>query len=103
MWALTHVRGTYIAFLDSDDQYEPQCLETLWNLRERAGADTAACAHLNLWPDGSGVRRSRCCPPGSTTPTLSGRKSSIPLLGDRLAQPVFNGFIWRYLFSAEII
>lgn len=35
------------------DQYEPQCLETLWNLRERAGADTAACAHLNLWPDGS--------------------------------------------------
>lgn len=47
-------------------------------------------------------RRSRCCPPGSTTPTLSGRKSSIPCWGDRLAQPVFNGFIWRYLFSAEI-
>ena len=38
--------GRCIAFLDSDDRYEPQCLETLWNLRERSGADTAACAHL---------------------------------------------------------
>ena len=26
-----------------------------------------------------------------------------PLLGDRLTQPVFNGFIWRYLFSAQIL
>ncbi len=26
-----------------------------------------------------------------------------PLLGDRLSQPIFNGFIWRYLFSAQIL
>ena len=25
------------------------------------------------------------------------------MLGDRLTQPVFNGFIWRYIYSAEII
>ena len=26
-----------------------------------------------------------------------------PLLGDRLIPPLFNGYIWRYLYSAEII
>ena len=98
---LDHVRGTYIAFLDSDDQYEPQCLETLWNLRERAGADTAACAHLNLWPDGSETPEP-VLPAGIYDADAIREKIVNPLLGDRLAQPVFNGFIWRYLFSAEI-
>ena len=26
-----------------------------------------------------------------------------PLLGDRLQIPVFNGFIWRFLFSAKLL
>ena len=30
-------------------------------------------------------------------------KIVAPLLGDRLTAPVFNGFIWRYLFSADVI
>mgnify|MGYP001039149467 CR=1 FL=1 len=98
---LDHVRGTYIAFLDSDDQYEPQCLETLWNLRERAGADTAACAHLNLWPDGSETPEP-VLPAGIYDADAIREKIVNPLLGGRLSQPVFNGFIWRYLFSAEI-
>ena len=50
---LEEAKGEYIAFLDSDDGFEPQALETLWCLREQAGTDTAACAHLNLRPDGS--------------------------------------------------
>ena len=27
----------------------------------------------------------------------------LPLLGERLRQPVFNGFIWRYLYTASVI
>lgn len=41
-------------------------------------------------------------PPGIYDADAIREKIVNPLLGDRLAQPVFNGFIWRYLFSAEI-
>ena len=40
--------GECIAFLDADDQLEPQTLEELWNLRAQSGADTAGCAHWNV-------------------------------------------------------
>ena len=38
---LEQATGPYIAFLDADDTFEPAALETLWYLREKAGADSA--------------------------------------------------------------
>lgn len=99
---LQEARGEAIAFLDVDDRYTPECLETLWNLREQSGADTAACAHLNLWPDGR-QEPEQVLPVGVYLQQEIQKQLVVPLLGERLRQPVFNGFIWRYLYSTQII
>lgn len=99
---LREAKGDYIAFLDVDDAFEPQTLETLWNLREGCGADSAACAHRNLSRDGS-TSVELTLPAGVYDRRGILEGIVYPLLGDRLRQPVFNGFIWRYLFSAQIL
>ena len=45
---LAHAEGECIAFLDSDDGFEPETLETLWELRRRNGTDTAGCAQCSF-------------------------------------------------------
>ncbi|MDN0032004.1 glycosyltransferase family 2 protein [Oscillibacter valericigenes] len=100
--ALEEAKGDYIAFLDVDDRYESQCLEIMWNLRLQSDADSAACAHLNLWSDGT--KQAELALPAGVYDAAGIREGIVgPLLGDRLTQPVFNGFIWRFLFSREIL
>ena len=99
---LREAKGAYIAFLDVDDRFEFRALETLWHLREQTGADTVGCAHLNLAPNGA--KAVELLLPAGVYDQQGIRENIVyPLLGDRLRQPVFNGFIWRYLFSADIL
>ena len=99
---LEQATGPYIAFLDADDTFEPAALETLWYLREKAGADSAGCAHYNVTPDGE-QRTELLLPAGIYEETGIREKILWPLAGDRLQPPVFNGFIWRFLFDAAIL
>ena len=95
-------KGDYIAFLDADDCYEFQALETLWNLREQSGADAAACGLTYLWPGGKQSVQAQL-PAGVYGGAEIREKLVLPLTGDRLTQPVFNGYSVCYLFSTELI
>lgn len=99
---INEAKGEYITFLDADDCYEFQALETLWNLREQSGADAAACGLTYLWPDGKQSVQSQL-PAGVYGEAEIREKLVLPLTGDRLTQPVFNGYSVCYLFSTELI
>lgn len=99
---INEAKGSYITFLDADDCYEFQTLETLWNLREQSGAEAAACGLTYLWPDGKQSVQAQL--PAGIYDEAGIREMLInPLVGDRLTQPVFNGYSVCYLFSTEII
>ncbi len=100
---LAHAEGTYLAFLDADDRFEPDFLEVLYGLIGSEQADTAGCAHRNVSGEEDPGRTELLLPAGVYEDGALRERVVLPLLGERLRQPVFNGFIWRYLYTAEIL
>lgn len=97
--------GRFIAFCDADDWMAPHALEKLHKLCMDTGADSAGCGHYRVEVTGEKAKEAPAMDAGFY------RKDAIMegivhrLLGDRLGKPeeVLNGFVWRFLFSKELI
>lgn len=101
---LTEAKGELIAFADADDSLAPGALEILLSLIDDNGVSTSACAHSNTYTNGTPpVYEAPPAPAGVYSPDESLRAISLPLLCDRLSPSPLNGYVWRYLFSREII
>ena len=103
---LEEAKGDFIAFADSDDWLEPDCLETLYALVTEHGADAAGCAHFNVGDGLTPAAEAGALPPGVYRKAAIGTGIVDRLMGHRLeqpGQPVLNGYVWRYLLSARII
>lgn len=99
---LREAQGDHIAFLEVDDRYEYNALETMWSLLQQSGADTVGFGHLAL--DVNGGKGEMTLLPGGIYESDAIREKIVaPLLGQRLTLPVFQGWAWRYLFSAKVI
>lgn len=98
-------RGEYIAFCDADDSLPPDALQVLCDALRQSGADTAGGAHVNVWPDGREQPEAGVLPAGSYGPAELREKLILPLFSQRLdfGAGVLNGFVWRFLFSREVI
>ena len=84
---VAHARGEYLAFLDSDDFYEPQMLETMVKALDETKADFAFCGHL-VDQDGKTIRRV------SDAPRMMNRWE----LCQFLSQGTGNDFLWNKVF-----
>ena len=100
---LEKAAGDYIAFVDSDDWLEPNALEELLRVLEAHNADASGCAHRNVAEDGTSTVEAPALPAGVYGPEKITSGIVNRLLGDRLTQPVLNGFIWRFLYTRSII
>jgi len=100
---LAQARGEYIAFVDSDDWLEPDALALLLAALTENGADSAGCGHRCVSDTGPSSREAPALPAGVYGPEDIRKGIVLRLLGDRLRQPVLNGFVWRFLYTRSLI
>jgi len=100
---LSEVAAPWVYFLDSDDLlYSPEALGALIApLASNPGAD-AACGVVYL-REGEITTPDDPIPPGRYDESGIREQILRPLMGQRLAAPIFNGYPVRYLFRASII
>lgn len=102
---MEQAKGHFLAFADADDWFAHEALERLHAAALNAEADTAGCAHYKAQVSGQVEVEAGALPPGVYTGEEIKNGIVYRLLGDRLGPPedLLNGFIWRFLFTREII
>lgn len=102
---MAQARGTYLAFADADDWLPPDALAALYAALTQAGGDTAGGPHWRVEVNGAQEQESGALPPGVYGPAEIRAGIVDRLLGERMGKPgqVLNGFVWRFLFSRDIV
>lgn len=102
---MDEAKGRFLAFLDADDWFSKELLATLYQLATENQADSAGCAHFKAYPNGETEKERAALSPGVYEAPEIREGIVYRLLGDRLGktEDILNGFIWRFLFDAEII
>lgn len=92
---LSHVRGKYVLFTDSDDFVERRYLSALYDAAERSGADITCCNYRNINADNTvGI--------GCIFRHRPGVFSSAQMLGSLLRDITVRSYIWNKMFRYEL-
>ena len=102
---MAQAQGTYLAFADADDWLPPDALAALYEALTQAGGDTAGGSHWQVEVNGAQEQEPGALPPGVYGPAEIRTGIVDRLLGERMGKPgqVLNGFVWRFLFSRDIV
>ena len=91
--ALDLAKGKYIAFIDSDDAYEPNYLKTLVYYAEKSQSELVSCSFIPFGVDNP--------PKFKLLPTQEcDRDTAVEYL---LGYNSFNGYVWNKLFLKSLI
>lgn len=92
---VTHCKGEYIAFMDSDDYLEKNFLEELYNLAKKTGADITCCNFNMYYPN----KNLKIYMPFNSLPGVYTKSKALRKL---ILDISVHYFIWNKLYKKEL-